>query len=339
MANKNILVLGNVGTIDQAHRLLDVAAGEKIHGEAIEISKRQGNTLVVDADTGALFAGGGGGSSDVSAFTDLSDTPSSYAGQTGKTLVVNGSENGLVYGEPVQGPQGDQGPRGFTGPAGPSPVMTATVSQGELDVEVTETSTDPVTYNTHFTIPPAEAAPEDLVSTDADNAIVIGDDGNLFVEDKEVMPPAPAEPTDATYGAHGSQWVNLDNKYRPLFGGEHPTSYQVLTDSADTELAINASSAQAIRWDLATAGVVSIDAGENLYAKVTLLHIQNVSTSQENLAVAWTLQPTGTVPMQWLNGDTPPAELVYEQSLIVAILVSNGVVIGNLLFDSANAQV
>lgn len=57
--------------------------------------------MCLDASTGAAVWQTFGG--DVDAFTDLSDVPSSYSGQGGKTVKVNGAANGLEFATVVAG--------------------------------------------------------------------------------------------------------------------------------------------------------------------------------------------------------------------------------------------
>lgn len=52
------------------------------------------------AGPGGIFGGGGGGGG-AADFTDLGDVPSSYTGEAGKFVRVNGAENGLEFGVPA----------------------------------------------------------------------------------------------------------------------------------------------------------------------------------------------------------------------------------------------
>jgi len=51
----------------------------------------------IEFDDGPVSSGGSSGGSAVTSFKALTDTPTTYVGQAGKILKVNGLENGLVY--------------------------------------------------------------------------------------------------------------------------------------------------------------------------------------------------------------------------------------------------
>jgi hypothetical protein len=54
--------------------------------------------LCTDGTVNGLYAAGGGGSGGgASAFTDLSDTPSSYSGQQGRAVIVNAGASGVAF--------------------------------------------------------------------------------------------------------------------------------------------------------------------------------------------------------------------------------------------------
>lgn len=73
---------------------IDVVRGTK----TISVPPGTAFCLCTDGATNGLYAAGGGGSSSGGdAFTDLSDTPSSYSGQQGRAVIVNAGASGLAF--------------------------------------------------------------------------------------------------------------------------------------------------------------------------------------------------------------------------------------------------
>ena len=73
---------------------IDVVRGSK----TVSVPPGTAFCLCTDGTTSGLYAaGGGGGSGGASAFTDLTDTPSSYSGQQGRAVIVNAGASGLAF--------------------------------------------------------------------------------------------------------------------------------------------------------------------------------------------------------------------------------------------------
>jgi hypothetical protein len=72
---------------------IDVVRGNK----TISVPPGTAFCLCTDGTANGLYAAGGGGGGGASAFTDLSDTPSSYSGQQGRAVIVNAGASGLAF--------------------------------------------------------------------------------------------------------------------------------------------------------------------------------------------------------------------------------------------------
>src|SRR5512134_2479966 len=72
---------------------IDVVRGTK----TISVPPGTAFCLCTDGTANGLYTAGGGSGGGGGAFTDLSDTPSSYSGQQGRAVVVNAGASGLAF--------------------------------------------------------------------------------------------------------------------------------------------------------------------------------------------------------------------------------------------------